>query len=64
MTRLSRHLLPLLLLAWGGAPLAAPSTLQARLRAESEERARTEANDLLRTLCPEQCVLVSVEARV
>ncbi|WNG20975.1 FliG C-terminal domain-containing protein [Cystobacter fuscus] len=65
MTRLSRHLLPLLaVLAWTGIALAAPSTPQARLRAESEERARAEITDLLRTLCPEQCVLVSVEARV
>ncbi|MBF5042086.1 hypothetical protein FGE12_06745 [Aggregicoccus sp. 17bor-14] len=35
-----------------------------RTRADAEERSRAEVNDLLRTLCPEQCVLVSVEARV
>lgn len=64
MIRLSRHLL----IALGGlvctAALAAPATPQARLRAEAEERSRAEVSDLLRTLCPEQCVLVSVEARV
>ncbi|MFY0581461.1 hypothetical protein ACN28S_50855 [Cystobacter fuscus] len=54
----------LAVLAWAGAAPAAPSTPQSRLRAESEERARAEITDLLRTLCPEQCVLVSVEVRV
>jgi FliG C-terminal domain len=64
MIRLSRQLLPALCGLMCTAALAAPSTPQARLRAEAEERARAEVSDLLRTLCPEQCVLVSVAARV
>lgn len=64
MTRLSRHLLLLCTLLGAGTALAAPTPLQTRLRTEAEERARAEVSDLLRTLCPEQCVLVSVEARV
>ena len=53
----------LLLVAAGGA-LAQPSTLTGKVKADAEERARLEVADLLRTLCPEQCVLLSVEARV
>jgi hypothetical protein len=43
----------------GAAPLAG-----AQLQHDAEERARAETNDLLRTLCPEQCVVLSVSARV
>jgi hypothetical protein len=65
MNRLSRHLFILLCtLAGASAARAAATTPQARLRAETEERSRAEVGDLLRTLCPEQCVLVAVEARV
>jgi hypothetical protein len=63
MIRLSRQLLIALCALVCSSALAAPSTPVARLRAEAEERARAEVSDLLRTLCPEQCVLVSVEAR-
>src|SRR5438874_408332 len=35
-----------------------------KIQHEAEERARADAADLLRTLCPEQCVLLSVRARV
>src|SRR5262249_53879789 len=35
-----------------------------KVKSEAEDRARAEVADLLRTLCPEQCVLLSVEARV
>src|SRR5207245_9008287 len=31
---------------------------------EAEEHARADANELLRTLCPEQCAVLSVSARV
>ncbi|MFY0564946.1 FliG C-terminal domain-containing protein [Archangium lansingense] len=64
MIRLSRHLLIALGCLVCTAALANPATPQARLRADAEERSRAEVTDLLRTLCPEQCVLVSVEARV
>ena len=65
MNRLSRPLFILLCtLAGAGSARAAATTPQARLRAETEERSRAEVGDLLRTLCPEQCVLVAVEARV
>jgi hypothetical protein len=64
MIRLSRQLFLALCGLMCTTALAAPSTPQARLRAEAEERSRAEVSDLLRTLCPEQCVLVSVEARV
>ncbi len=47
-----------------GTALAAPATPLGRTRAEAEEQARAQVSDLFRTLCPEQCVLVSVEARV
>src|SRR5205823_7928761 len=35
-----------------------------RLQRDFEERARVEVTDLFRTLCPEQCVLLSLQARV
>ncbi|HZR08095.1 MAG TPA: hypothetical protein VFA79_05900 [Myxococcales bacterium] len=46
------------------ALIAAAPLAGATLQHEAEERARGEANDLLRTLCPEQCVVLSVGARV
>ncbi|MGZ6125042.1 MAG: hypothetical protein ACXWLR_08775, partial [Myxococcales bacterium] len=46
------------------ALIAAAPLAGATLQHEAEERARGEANDLLRNLCPEQCVLLSVVARV
>jgi hypothetical protein len=64
MTRSSRQLFIVFCGLLCSAALASASTPQARLRAEAEERSRAEVSDLLRTLCPEQCVLVSVEARV
>jgi hypothetical protein len=64
MNRLSRHALLALLALVSTSALGAPATPQGRLRAEAEDKARAEVSDLLRTLCPEQCVLVSVEARV
>src|SRR5437868_6529636 len=36
----------------------------AQLQHEAEEHARAEANELLRTLCPEQCSVLFVSARV
>src|SRR5688500_10543421 len=49
----------------GGAALGQPAAgLTAKLKADAEEKGRAEVADLLRTLCPEQCVLPSVEARV
>ena len=50
--------MPILLL------LAVALTPSARVQREAEDRARGEVADLLRSLCPEQCVLLSVEARV
>ena len=44
--------------------IAAAPLAGAQLQHDAEERARAEANDLLRTLCPEQCVVLSVSARV
>jgi flagellar motor switch protein FliG len=35
-----------------------------RLQRDFEDRARVEVTDLFRTLCPEQCVLLSLQARV
>ncbi|WP_375771496.1 hypothetical protein NR798_11505 [Archangium gephyra] len=64
MIRLSRQLLIALGCLVCTTALAAPATPQGRLRAEAEDRSRAEVSDLLRTLCPEQCVLISVEARV
>src|SRR5205085_1313431 len=46
------------------AAIAAAPLAGATLQHEAEERARAEAIDLLRTLCPEQCVVLSVAARV
>src|SRR5437762_2841209 len=46
------------------AAMAAAPLAGATLQHEAEERARAEATDLLRTLCPEQCVVLSVAARV
>src|SRR5919204_6516098 len=46
------------------AAIAAAPLAGATLQHEAEERARADANDLLRTLCPEQCVVLSVAARV
>src|SRR3954467_7618526 len=46
------------------ALLAAAPLAGAKLQHEAEERVRGETTDLLRTLCPEQCVLLSVSARV
>ena len=46
------------------ALIAAAPLAGAQMQHEAEERARAEANDLLRTLCPEQCVVLSVSARV
>jgi hypothetical protein len=44
--------------------LAAAPTAGTKIQREAEDRARADAADLLRTLCPEQCVLLSVQARV
>jgi len=63
MNRLSPHTLLVLLGLLSTTALGA-ATPQGRLREEAEGKARAEVGDLLRTLCPEQCVLVSVEARV
>jgi flagellar motor switch protein FliG len=41
-----------------------PATAAAKIRADAEERVRADATDLLRTLCPEQCVLLSVLSKV
>jgi flagellar motor switch protein FliG len=46
------------------ALIAAAPLAGAQLQHEVEERARAEVNDLLRTLCPEQCAVLSVAARV
>jgi flagellar motor switch protein FliG len=35
-----------------------------RLQRDAEDKARAEVTDLFRALCPEQCVLLSLEARV
>ncbi|TMA19021.1 MAG: hypothetical protein E6J85_13150, partial [Deltaproteobacteria bacterium] len=50
--------MPILLL------LAVALTPSARVQREAEDRARSEVADLLRTLCPEQCVILSITARV
>ena len=39
-------------------------TPASRLQREAEDKARTEVTDLFRALCPEQCVLLSLQARV
>jgi hypothetical protein len=64
MNRLSRHTLLALCALVSTSALGASTTPQGRLREEAEDKARAGVSDLLRTLCPEQCVLVSVEARV
>jgi len=46
------------------ALIAAAPLAGAQMQHEAEERARAEANELLRTLCPEQCSVLSVSARV
>src|SRR3954471_11476621 len=46
------------------ALIAAAPLAGAQLQHEAEERARAEANELLRTLCPEQCSVLSASARV
>src|SRR5213080_2219423 len=46
------------------AAIAAAPLAGATLQHEAEERARADATALLRTLCPEQCVVLSVAARV
>src|SRR5262245_54241547 len=63
---LDRALWALCWLAAGSAVAqgAAATTLTGKVKADAEERARVEVADLLRTLCPEQCVLLGVEARV
>lgn len=54
---------PLAALLLSHTALASPTASQA-LRQESENRAREELGDLLRALCPEQCVLLSLQAKV
>ncbi len=54
----------LAVLLWAVGASALAQTPSARLRAETEERARREVGDLFGTLCPEQCVLLSVQAGV
>src|SRR5687767_5988250 len=60
--KLTGRIAALLLVA--GVAHAQSTSLSGKLKAESEQRARDEVSDLLRTLCPEQCVLLSVEARI
>jgi hypothetical protein len=43
---------------------ARAEALSAKLRADVEARGRERVQDLFRALCPEQCVLVSLQARV
>jgi len=50
--------------AGSAAAQVGSTTLTGKVKADAEERARVEVADLLRTLCPEQCVLLGVEARV
>lgn len=49
----------LIALLMAAAPLAGE-----KMQREAEERAHAEVADLLRTLCPEQCVLLSVRAQM
>jgi hypothetical protein len=44
--------------------LLCAATASSKLRQDSEEKARAEVVDLFRALCPEQCLLLSVEARI
>src|SRR5438045_783294 len=46
-------------LLMAAAPLAG-----ARMQQEAEDRARAQVTDLLRALCPEQCLLLSVRAQM
>src|SRR5262249_59135320 len=39
-------------------------TPASRLQRDAEDKARAEVTDLFRTLCPEQCVLLSLKVRV
>jgi flagellar motor switch protein FliG len=39
-------------------------TPASRLQRDAEDKARADVTDLFRTLCPEQCVLLSLQARV
>ena len=39
-------------------------TPASRLQRDAEDKARAEVTDLFRALCPEQCVLLSIQARV
>ena len=39
-------------------------TPASRLQRDAEDKARGEVTDLFRALCPEQCVLLSLQARV
>src|SRR3954469_16580156 len=50
--------------AGSAAAQVGSTTLTGKVKADAEERARVGVADLLRTLCPEQCVLLGVEARV
>src|SRR5438105_7110704 len=43
--------------------IAAAPSLGLKIQREAEDRARADVTDLLRTLCPEQCVLLSVRAQ-
>src|SRR3954471_13514985 len=63
---LDRALVALCFVAAGSAVAQGTATtmLTGKVKADAEERARAEVADLLRTLCPEQCVLLAVEARV
>ncbi|TMA25638.1 MAG: hypothetical protein E6J78_16935 [Deltaproteobacteria bacterium] len=44
--------------------LLCAATATSKLRQDAEEKARAEVTDLFRALCPEQCLLLSVEARI
>ena len=46
------------------AAQAASSQPASALRTQTEDRVRTELSDLIRSLCPEQCVLLSVRAGI
>jgi hypothetical protein len=52
-------MLLLMAVLMAAAPLAG-----AKMQQEAEDRARAEVTDLLRALCPEQCVLLSVRAQM
>jgi hypothetical protein len=44
--------------------MAAAPLASAKMQQEAEDKARAEVTDLLRALCPEQCVLLSVRAQM